>query len=99
MQSGAAIIDHDEDSSKAQEPPRRGHTSLPIATEKDGANLTNPAKEKQSSPETPPPLPSQRDKILLQPLPEEAPKLPPLEKRRGNLTLDDANEPSPGTTS
>jgi hypothetical protein len=56
MQSGAAIIDHDEDSSKAQEPPRRGHTSLPIATEKDGANLTNPAKEKQSSPETPPPL-------------------------------------------
>jgi hypothetical protein len=41
----------------SEEPPGHGHTSLPIATEKGRANLTNPAKEKQSSLESPlPPL-------------------------------------------
>jgi hypothetical protein len=94
-QTDDAVIDED-DSPEAQEPPGRGHTSLPNAEEND-ANLTNPTKEIELTGD--PPLPSRRNKSHLRPMPEEALKtsLPP-ERHMEYLTLDDDQEPSPGST-
>jgi hypothetical protein len=87
-QTDDAVIDED-DSPEAQEPPGRGHTSLPNAEEND-ANLTNPTKEIELTGD--PPLLSRRNKSHLRPMPEEALKtsLPP-ERHMEYLTLDEGH--------